>query len=884
MLESLLNTAETSMRQRNFLDALQHWTKIRELYPHHHAGYTRAARACMELQDFSQAEILCQQGMENAPQAIECFTYFAEISMWQRKFQDALTRWAVVRDKFPQHHSGYCRAARAHMELLDFAHAEALCRQGMENAHQYIEPLVSFAEVSMWQRDFSDALVRWTEVREKFPLHHAGYSRSAWACMEMHDFAQAEVFCKKGMKEAFRFIECFISYAEIAMRQLNFLEALNRWAIVREKFPYHHIGYSRAAWACMELNDFVQAEDFALKGIKNANRFIEPFISYAEVSMRQHDHAEALLRWTMAREKFPHHHAGYSRAARVYMELSNFKQAEDFCKKGMENAPQFIDTFINFAKIPMWQNDFSTALSRWDIVRKNFPMHPSGYIQAAVACQELGDFEQAETVLEEALKLFPNNLNILHYYARLPFYDHSVGALEKSFMRGMLISIKFPRNILGYVIALNACSILFNKSKISHFDIYNFLFSAALKNCITINNKQKNEMKIGFCIFGVAELTFYLPVIKSIPQYSIDIILNDKITHKEIVDKFSLEGYNIISEKNKCNGYKYIVVDFSQLRKFTLDKNTNIIGLVHDVSTICKDDLLNKLACAIFSSKKQNSLNTSIICDNVSDSNIYNLSKISSSCKCEIAYTGPYHIGEWFKKRNTSKYVLRKELSEQLECDIPSDKPVITILEDQISHLGQIIYGINKISQFATVILKPIYTIDSSISDKLSKNVIIANNIGFAPNLLRFASDFVLAGYCSGTFLSSIMLGINVLPYYTRLVKNNIRHLKLIPFSWQRYIPRHIDIATASSQQILLYKFKRFFDILDTKTIQEAILGSEYINWYHANLLQLQKDVFGDYMLENSPQKTAEYIMRFVKDGTLGKDCSAVYLKERYFK
>jgi hypothetical protein len=47
--------------------------------------------------------------------------------------------------------------------------------------------------------------------------------------------------------------------------------------------------------------------------------------------------------------------------------------------------------------------------------------------------------------------------------------------------------------------------------------------------------------------------------------------------------------------------------------------------------------------------------------------------------------------------------------------------------------------------------------------------------------------------------------------------------------------------------------------------------------WYRDHLLYFQKEAFGDYMLEESPGRTAEYILRFAKHGTLGKDCSAIF-------
>lgn len=67
-----------------------------------------------------------------------------------------------------------------------------------------------------------------------------------------------------------------------------------------------------------------------------------------------------------------------------------------------------------------------------------------------------------------------------------------------------------------------------------------------------------------------------------------------------------------------------------------------------------------------------------------------------------------------------------------------------------------------------------------------------------------------------------------------------------------------------------------FFDIIDVDKIKNAIFNNEYSNWYKENLPYLRKKILGDYMLDGADQKTAEYILRFASEGTLGNDCTSV--------
>ncbi len=127
----------------------------------------------------------------------------------------------------------------------------------------------------------------------------------------------------------------YIEYAESCIRQRRFHEALTQWAIIRQKFPENHIGYSRAAWICIELRDFAQAESLCQQGMARIPSAITPFINFAEISMRQRDFSEALKRWTVVREKFPWYYGSYRRAAIAASDLGDLDNAENLCRNGI---------------------------------------------------------------------------------------------------------------------------------------------------------------------------------------------------------------------------------------------------------------------------------------------------------------------------------------------------------------------------------------------------------------------------------------------------------------------------------------------------------------------------------------------------------------------
>lgn len=368
------------------------------------------------------------------------------------------------------------------------------------------------------------------------------------------------------------------------------------------------------------------------------------------------------------------------------------------------------------------------------------------------------------------------------------------------------------------------------------------------------------------------------------PAASIDIVLQSSNDTEANIKKFGIENYNIIYGEENLKDYKYVIID-----SHTLSKNErinkldcNFIGYPHATDACLAGAKMNHLSLAIFASKNQMTTSQILPCAPLPD--WYTLPAYANY-KCELCYTGPYHIGEFLEKRPDEKPRIKAELAEQLGIDIPGNKPLVFILEDEICHMGQLAYAANHMSQYATVIFKTYLPATDRRLAKFNSDVHIFRGPD-APNLLRFAADFICCGYMSGSFTTSVMLGQDVLPYYSRLLCSH--NLKLARFNMERYenftpIPEPIFRSSKHILYSIFYNENKLLDLVNAKSFKNAILGTEYKNWYHSVLPSLQKEVFGDYLLEGAPQKTADYIMRFVAEGTLGKDCTAVYLKRKDF-
>ena len=379
---------------------------------------------------------------------------------------------------------------------------------------------------------------------------------------------------------------------------------------------------------------------------------------------------------------------------------------------------------------------------------------------------------------------------------------------------------------------------------------------------------------------NIEKIKYILPIIKSFSPTSIDIVLQNN-DHQENIDKFGLSNYNILYGIQNIKNYDNLMMDVRHLRNDNIKKlNCNIIGFTHGSDTDLSASL-NYVSLAIFESQNQMTNSQNVPCALLPED--YS-QPAHANYKCELCYTGPYHIGEFLERRHEEKSRMKAELAEQLGINIPSDKPLIFILEDEISHMGQLAYAANKMTSYATVIFKALLPPADPRMAKFNSDVYILRG-PYAANLPRFAADFVCCGYMSGSFTTSVMLGQNVLPYYSRLVGTH--NLKKAFFHMTRYDSiASSDQVLRSAKHILYSRFHKdgkLLDLVNAESFKNAILGTEYRDWYQSVLPSLQKEAFGDYLLEGAPQKTANYIMRFIEEGTLGKDCAAVYLKKKNF-
>lgn len=244
------------------------------------------------------------------------------------------------------------------------------------------------------------------------------------------------------------------------------------------------------------------------------------------------------------------------------------------------------------------------------------------------------------------------------------------------------------------------------------------------------------------------------------------------------------------------------------------------------------------------------------------------LMSLPAHLKDEFTYSGPYHIGDWAAKRNAPKNQLQQELAETFHFNFDSAKPVVAFLQDEFCHEQQVLDGLRHLTPHVNLVIKGrLPSIPGSFEYP---------DISYAPNLLRFAADYILAGYFSGTLVSSTMLGLPVIPYYTSMIyykgrrhNNRGRYTRFFNREYRKDDIR-LDILETLNPPV---------DLQNTQAILDKFADNAWWAEYHRQLPAVQRAVFGSYLVEGAAERTAQLIRKVFSQGTFGEDAVAARLR-----
>ncbi len=388
------------------------------------------------------------------------------------------------------------------------------------------------------------------------------------------------------------------------------------------------------------------------------------------------------------------------------------------------------------------------------------------------------------------------------------------------------------------------------------------------------------------------ELPQYASVIKCLPTDLCDIYLETYI-HKSdafmVVERRKLKnlGYNIIN-----------ILSESKKREFRqkLVLYSTIVCVDSSVITYFSPTEIRKLPC-ISLPHATSAANSTVPCRHqifsyenamqglvTKKSNPKKFEEISMLPIEDIdaaAYSGPYQIDDWTQKRHSSKEELHKELEEFVGQSIDKNKPIVAFFDE---HQSCLLPDQIKATQALASSEEITFIAKFFHNDwELPKNAIIYPTKAHSANLLRFSADYVLAGFQTGTLASSLMYGLNVIPYHTNRTHHSV--YKFMADNQNVILTDYKEMIKGTLFENAFNSIENFeVNINDTQALLNRIKDANFWKNYHEKLPEIQKSLFGNYLIEGAAQKTASLIIQFFGTKSFGNDEGIAMRSKCYLK
>jgi tetratricopeptide (TPR) repeat protein len=392
----------------NHPEAAARWAEVRQRFPNEWVAYFGGARALRETGDTSGAEALLGAGAAKFPTEPVLLTEFASAAVNRRDWVEASRRWATAREHAPNHPGGYTGGARSARELGRYDEADMLLRQAMERLASDATPVIEYAWVSHIQRDWSEAIRRWEQVRTRFPDNLIGYTNGAQALRSAERFDEAESVLLQAAKVFPNETGPVTELAWLAFVRRDFEESVRRWDVVRDRFPNLVSGYLDTVHPLRSLKRTADAERILIQAVLKFPGEFAPAAEIASIALARRDWEQAGRLYAILRDRFPNQIGIYGGSILALRELRRFDDAEAVAAAAVERFPAEVGLRIDQAWLAQVARNWPAAINRWAAIRQLRPDFLDAYIQAARAMRSSWRHEEAETLMLETMQRFPD--------------------------------------------------------------------------------------------------------------------------------------------------------------------------------------------------------------------------------------------------------------------------------------------------------------------------------------------------------------------------------------------------------------------------------------------------------------------------------------------
>jgi predicted Zn-dependent protease len=439
-------------------EAIAQWAAIRDRFPKEWVAWLGGARALKDSGDTTAAEELLRAGADKFPAEPVLLTEFASIAATRRDWPEAIQRWALVRERLPNHPAGYTSGAQALRSAERYAEAEKLLLQAAEAFPNDTAPATELAWLAYISRDFETSVRRWEAVRARAPNLISGYLDCIHPLRELKRLPEAERIL---IQAALRFPGDFgpaHGLATLALSRRDWAQAEQLHAILRERFPNQIGSYSGGVLALRELRRYQEAEAVAATAAERFPNDSSLRIDQAWLAQSARDWNNAIDRWAAVRQERPDFLDAYIQATRAMRSAWRHDEAEALLQDAMQRFPNAPEPASEYAWTAHQLNRWDDAQARFQHLRERFPSLPDGWQGGATVLRAQLHLPEAEALLEQAMARFPAVPQFALDHAQLPVVPHFADQKNwpETLRRFDKLQTAFPTFEAGFIAGVRA--------------------------------------------------------------------------------------------------------------------------------------------------------------------------------------------------------------------------------------------------------------------------------------------------------------------------------------------------------------------------------------------------------------------------------------------
>ena len=446
--ELLIEYAHCAAHRGDWGEAMRRWGAVRLGLPDNWLGYAAGVFAARMGGQLDAADELVAVGLQRFPRESELLFENARVAEARQDWEEAASRWSMVRTQLPDHWIGYLSNAFALRRTGRSAGAAAVLREGQARLPGDHRVFAEYARCAEAERDWPEAVRRWATARERFPDQKECYLGGAAALRDAGHMVESDALLSDGIERFPTDPNFPIAFARNASARHDWDEAVSRWRNVQTRFPGELAGHYGLTLALRDNGRLDEAEAVLTDVIGQYPNDAGLMLEWAVLAQRRQAMPEALRRSEIARERMPENQLAYLVSADALHALGRRDEADALLREAIARFPDHPEPALKYARMADTHPDPGAAQQRWAAARDHFPHRLECHLGFAAALRRLQEQDAFVAVLRDACERFPEAAEPLAELAWFALNESEMDQAERLFAR---LRDRHPDKAVGYL-------------------------------------------------------------------------------------------------------------------------------------------------------------------------------------------------------------------------------------------------------------------------------------------------------------------------------------------------------------------------------------------------------------------------------------------------